>query len=176
MKVGVGSQNPVKIAAVQKAFQKYFPQVVVTGLKVDSKVAKQPIGAPESFQGAKNRAEAVLALLDCDYGVGIEGGIEEFAFGALTSGFVVIINRAKEIGIGTSARMLVPETFLTRIKKHHQELGLVLDYFTNEKNQKQKGGMFGILSQNVVNREEAYYQGVIFALSRFVSTEYYDKE
>jgi non-canonical (house-cleaning) NTP pyrophosphatase len=52
MKVLVGSRNQVKIEATKKAFEKYFYDIEVVGIEVDSKVSRQPIGI-EMFIGAK---------------------------------------------------------------------------------------------------------------------------
>lgn len=173
MKVIVGSTNPVKINAVKRAFENYFYELEIQGCKTESGVSKQPLSADESYQGAYNRAKACLRVKNCDFGVGIEGGIEEFTFGTTTCGFVVILGKNREEGIGMSARMLLPSRFVAELKKGKKELGELMDEVTGENNIKQKGGMFGVLSKGVVDREDAYFQAVVFALSKIVSKEFY---
>jgi len=55
MKILVGSKNPVKIKAVEEAFSKYFDNIVVEGINVNSGVSVQPVNN-ETYAGAQNRA------------------------------------------------------------------------------------------------------------------------
>lgn len=169
----VGSTNPVKIKAVRRAFEQYFKAVKIWGKETESKVSCQPQSSEESFTGALNRAKSALLLQNADFGVGIEGGIEQHKFGIFTCGWVVIINRKGTVGVGTSARMLVPKKIWMEIRKNKTELGAVMERVTGEKNIKRKGGMFGLFSNNVITREDAYFQGVVFALAKFINTQYY---
>src|ERR1035437_2745056 len=92
MKILVGSSNPVKIASVETAFNKYFNDVEVTGIAVESGVSCQPLN-DETFIGAQNRAVSLKLLndlknFDASFFVGIEGGITRqfdkwFAFGCM---------------------------------------------------------------------------------------------
>jgi len=172
MKIIVGSKNPVKINAVKRAFEAFFPEIAIVGIEVASDVSDQPMNIKESYQGAYNRAEKCLKF-GCDFGVGIEGGLEDLPFGTTTCGIVVILGKDGIQGVGTSARMVLPEKFVGRLKKGQTELGHIIDEVSGEKNLKQKGGMFGLFSKGIVTREEAYYQAVVFALSRIVNPDYY---
>ena len=92
MKILVGSSNPVKIASVETAFSKYFDEVEVTGIAVESGVSCQPLN-DETFIGAQNRAVSLKLINDqknfgASFFVGIEGGITKqfdkwFAFGCM---------------------------------------------------------------------------------------------
>ncbi len=78
MKVAIGSQNPTKVNAVKKAFEKVFPNISweFTGVDVPSGVADQPMTDRESISGATNRAKQSLKKCNADFGVGIEGGMQ----------------------------------------------------------------------------------------------------
>ena len=43
MKILVGSKNPVKIQATYEAFIKYFSNIDIVGVGVDTGVAEQPL-------------------------------------------------------------------------------------------------------------------------------------
>ena len=105
MKIVVGSTNPVKINSVKRAFSHYYKNVSVIGKEVNSDVSKQPMSAEESYQGAYNRAKKCLNFTQIDFGVGIEGGVEEFSFGATTSGFIIILGKNGEKGFITRTRL-----------------------------------------------------------------------
>ena len=79
MKILVGSLNPVKLKAVEEAFQKHFDDIEISEIDVPSGVSNQPIG-DETFIGAENRAIALKNINDAknlkaEFFVGIEGGI-----------------------------------------------------------------------------------------------------
>ena len=59
MKVLVGSQNKVKVAAAEEAFKEYFEGVVAEGIKVESDVADQPVNE-DIYRGARNRVDNLI--------------------------------------------------------------------------------------------------------------------
>jgi len=48
MKVVVGSDNPVKMGAAKNVFKRFFSDVDVDGVKVDSRVSEQPLSLEET--------------------------------------------------------------------------------------------------------------------------------
>ncbi len=77
--VVVGSENPVKVAAVEAEVVRVLEGAVqIRGVSVPSGVSEQPQGAA-TLAGAKNRARAALtAVPDADYAVGVEAGLVQF--------------------------------------------------------------------------------------------------
>ena len=96
IRVAVGSANPCKIEAVQRAFDQTFSsddvKIVISSYSVPSGVADQPFGDIETRDGAKNRAMAAYnaacseakennKLDDApDFAVGLEGGLEKIVY------------------------------------------------------------------------------------------------
>lgn len=56
MKILMGTKNPGKIQGAREAFEKYFDNVEIQGIAVDSEVGDQPFNQ-EIIQGAKNRVK-----------------------------------------------------------------------------------------------------------------------
>ena len=56
MKVLIGTKNPGKIEGARQAFERYFENVEIEGIPVNSDVGDQPINE-EILQGAKNRVK-----------------------------------------------------------------------------------------------------------------------
>ena len=56
MKILMGTKNPGKIQGAKEAFEKYFDNVEVEGIAVDSEVGDQPFDE-EILQGVKNRVK-----------------------------------------------------------------------------------------------------------------------
>jgi len=78
----VGSKNPTKIRPVRSIFKKHFKNVQILGVSVPSEVKEQPTSDDEMYQGALTRAtNALAAIKNADYGVGIEGGIHNYSYG-----------------------------------------------------------------------------------------------
>lgn len=172
--VVVGSDNPTKINPVKKVFSTLLDaDIEVIGKKVGSGVSEQPKNSEEIFTGAKNRAERALkAISDADYGVGIEGGLEEKSFGWFESSLVVIVNRAGEMGIGSSGGLILPETFLKEIRKG-KSLEDVVDKKIGTYKIGRGIGMFGIMTNGYVTRSTGVEHGVAFALAKFLHKDLY---
>ena len=56
MKILIGTKNPGKIEGARQAFEKYFTDIEIEGISVESEVGDQPINE-KIFQGAKNRVK-----------------------------------------------------------------------------------------------------------------------
>ncbi|MHB8905632.1 MAG: inosine/xanthosine triphosphatase [Melioribacteraceae bacterium] len=174
MKILVGSKNPVKVASVKESFAKYFDNVDVIGIEVESGVSTQPVN-DQTFIGAQNRAIKLKELndtqnLSADYFVGIEGGITKqfekwFAFGCMC-----IIDKEGRIGFGTSPHFELPQNVVEKLLQGI-ELGDVMDEIMNQQNTKQKHGAIGFFTNGVMNRKELYVEGLKVALIPFLHKE-----
>lgn len=170
MNIFVGSTNPVKINAVTIAASEQWPECQVTGLSVPSGVNDQPRTDDETYQGAFNRAKAVLELgltsieesragRDLSrlvLGVGLEGGVFEKENGELWSTVWAVV--VDESGFSTSAngaRFRVPEIVAEKIRLG-EEMGLVISAIVGQDDVRKKQGMIGIITQNFVDRTEEY--------------------
>lgn len=163
----VGSHNPVKITAVELAFAAVWPdeQWQVHGVSVPSGVADQPMSDDESIRGAINRAMRALAEeAAADYGVGLEGGLQQHGETWYDCGWIAVVDRRGRQGIGATIKMAVPSDMMKLIRAG-KELGDVCDSMFGISNAKQKDGFFGLMSGNAVTRTSAYRDGVIAALA-----------
>lgn len=174
-KVAVGSTNPVKIEAAKLAFQAVWPKIEweVIGISVPSGVSDQPMSDRESVKGATNRAKRARKAHDADFGVGLEGGIQKVGKEYIDSGWAVIVHKDGQVGIGSSVRMHTPHKMMKMVFEG-KELGEICDIVFNRKNSKQEEGQMGILTKNLITRTQAYRDGVISALVRFIHPELYD--
>lgn len=172
MKVLVGSTNPVKINSVKEAFSKYFENVVVEGLSVESGVKDQPIGYEETLLGASNRAAGLETVEEADFYVGLEGGIEKRKGVWLSYGVMFIQRKDGKKGIGVTPAFPLPKVAVEGIL-NGKELGDVNDEMTGGHNEKQKGGIIDFFTKGKMNRTELYVYGLLMALVPFVREELY---
>lgn len=172
MLIIVGSENPTKINAVKQAFTKIFPENSwkIAGVAVESGVSNQPMSDKEAIIGATNRATKALLERKADFGVGLEGGIQEINGQWFESGWAVVIDAKGQKGIGSTLKVLVPSKLMALIKQG-TELGVANDIIFKTKNSKHADGHFGLMTNNAITRTEGYRDGVISALSRFIHAE-----
>ena len=169
LKVSVGSKNPVKIEAARLAFEKVFPEIKweVAGVDVPSGVSDQPMSDAESIKGATNRAKRALKKLKTDYGVGLEGGLNQINNDWFDCGWAVIVDKKGNRGIGSTARIQTPPSMMKLIHDG-LELGVVNDIIFKKTNTKHGDGHFGLMTKNAITRTSGYRDGVFMALARFI--------
>ncbi|PIS08875.1 inosine/xanthosine triphosphatase [Candidatus Beckwithbacteria bacterium CG10_big_fil_rev_8_21_14_0_10_34_10] len=169
----VGSKNPVKIKAGKIGFAKYFNNLEVKGLKLESEVSAQPLTLKETFKGALNRAKNGLKIKpQADFSLGLEGGMQKHSFGWTTFGVVVILSKNNKKGVSISSQLVLPEKMVEKVLKG-KELGVVLSQKTGIKNINQKQGAFGFFTSNRVTRETSYINAIILALAPLIKKELY---
>ena len=174
MKVSIGSLNPVKISAVEKAFQMRFKEKSFFCYhKVPSGISDQPYN-DETRIGAVNRAKMTLkAAEQAEYGVGIEGGIEIRDDIAFVNAWCAIVDMEGNVNFGHSFGVPLPKVIMNKIKNEGMELGDAHDELVGETNTKQKEGWFGLATDNHVTREHGYINMVLAALTPIALPEYY---
>lgn len=170
MDVAVGSSNPVKVRAVERALDGRDATVVATA--VDSGVAEQPVGRSETVHGADTRASNALAATDADLGVGIEGGVAHLdgVDGLyLVMWATVTDGTRRHRGAGPSIRL--PDRIATRVRDG-EELGPILDDLLDAEGVATRKGAAGVLTDEIVDRESSLVHAVAGALGPFVSGHY----
>lgn len=179
MRVCVGSNNPVKVSAVEEAFKLYWPECSVVGVEVESGVAGQPMSEEETIRGAKNRANKALSI-GGDYGLGIEGGVAEIEGKLFECAWVCVMRQSQitnsqiaqmEYGLGGGLYFELPPKVAEEIRKGG-ELGPIMAKVMKY-DVKRTNGAIGVLTKDRLDRKSAYVQIVLSTLIKFVSKEWY---
>jgi len=162
MIIGIGSQNPVKVAAVEEAVDIVHERLGLYGpvkfhkLDVSSDVGSQPMSDDETRQGACNRASNVLQSdLKPDIGIGLEGGVEQRADGLYSTVWVCVQDQQGRVAQVNGARFRLPDDIAQPIQQG-EEMGVVMDRLTGKTNIKHQEGMIGTLTGGAVTRQEEY--------------------
>lgn len=174
-KIVVASKNPVKINAVVQAFRQMFPQMIfkVEGIKAPSGVNDQPLDNEETYQGAYNRVKNASKMIEADYWVGIEGGVEEKDSTMEVFAWAVIKGKDGMLGKGKTGVFFLPPKVADLIKQG-KELGEADDLVFGTSNSKQENGAVGILTGNIIDRERYYTEAIIYALIPFKNKHLYN--
>ena len=171
MKVLMGTKNPGKIEGARQAFEKYFDNVEVEGIPVNSDVGNQPVDK-EIFQGAKNRVKNLKEYaknnnIKADYFVSSEAGITNLLGEWIDINCVVIENIEGLQSVGTSQGFPIPDKYIDEIKE--TELGKVMDkIFSGKELGKGKGGI-SFLTKNEVSRIDLTRNAFVMALTKHIN-------
>ncbi|MXR41221.1 inosine/xanthosine triphosphatase [Halobaculum sp. WSA2] len=177
MRIGVGSGNPVKREATERAVtgeDGFGDDAVVEACPVPSGVSEQPSGHDETRAGAVNRANAVLDAADepYDLGVGIEGGVAEYeGDDGLYLVMWAAVTDGERVGDGAGPSLALPGRIATRVRDG-EELGPVMDDVLGESDVARKQGAAGALTGGRVDRTDALRTAVAGALGPFVTDLY----
>lgn len=160
LRVAVGSLNKIKIDATRSAFLRFYNNVEVFGVDVQSGVPEQP-KEKETRQGSINRAKRCIS--DADYGVGLEAGVFETEDGLYDVQYCSIIDKAGKITIGHGPGFRYPDA----VKEKVENGWTVGDAFNTMYEWERKGmgeGAIGCLTKGVITRTQLSEQAVIAAL------------
>ena len=175
MKIVVGSLNRAKITGVERAFKKYFDDIEIVSVKVDSGVPPQPVSLEDVIKGSKTRALKAGEKVDgWSYSIGVEAGL--FKVGGIWMDVQVayIVDSEYRCSIGLSPAYPVPDKVIEKLLGgEYDELEDVLNDYYNRIDIGEKEGFIGILTKNIVDRSELTYYAVIMALPPFINKELY---
>ena len=163
MKILIGTKNPGKIEGAKQAFEKYFDNVEIDGISVDSEVGDQPFNE-EILQGAKNR---VKKLKKYDFYVSSEAGITNSLGEWIDINCVVIEDSKGFQSVGTSQGFPIPEKYIEEIKQ--TELGKVMDKIFSRKDLGKGKGGISYLTKDEVSRIDLTRNAFIMALTKHIN-------
>jgi non-canonical (house-cleaning) NTP pyrophosphatase len=198
----VGSTRKPKLKAVSEALEQCGSllapeaEIEIIGREVDSGVGHTPSSREESMRGARQRAEA-LAQLARDqrepwhYFVGLEGGLDVVdekvdatidASPSLTpsranrrvflEGWAYVTN-GKRGHFGRSGAVEIPDALAHEVLGAGTELSLAVDQFAGAVGIRDAQGAWGVLSSNLISRQEAFRVAVVAAFAPFYNAKRY---
>jgi len=188
--VRVGTQNRPKLGAARAALRPYAPDARVLGSDVDSGVPEQPVGFDEILRGARNRAQAALAV-GADLGIGIEDGLVDV--GAVTPSQgrhlnlgCAVVTDGSRLGVGLSSGFAYPPEVLEPATNGREPIGPLFDrYWQRHRTVRpstgpgalevsgRSVGNVGKLTGGVLTRQEYGRHAVVCALVRFLHPDLY---
>ena len=171
MKILIGTKNPGKIEGAREAFEKYFDNVEIEGISVNSEVGDQPINK-EILKGAKNRVKNLKKYakenqIKADFYISSEAGITNSLGEWIDINCAVIEDSKGFQSVGTSQGFPIPEKYIEEIKE--TELGKVMDKIFNGKELSKGKGGISYLTKDEVSRIDLTKNAFIMALTKHIN-------
>jgi inosine/xanthosine triphosphatase len=185
--IAVGSTRKPKLNAVSDAVDAFATvlnpgaQFAVIGLEVESGVGHTPTTCGELMRGARQRAEALVKHArekgeDWGYFVGLEGGLEVLEEDGnrrvLLESWAYVTDGSRG-HFGRSGGVEIPEALAHQVLEKGVELSVAIDKFAGDVGIRDAQGAWGVLSCNLITRQEAFRVAVIAAFAPFYNERMY---
>jgi inosine/xanthosine triphosphatase len=185
--IAVGSARSPKLNAVKDAAlaialligEGAAPDIV--GYEVDSGVSHTPTSREELMQGARQRAEALREVLyvqsrAADFLVGLEGGLDVVMDNGVQRVFLeswAYVSNGNRGHFGCSGSVEMPEALATAVLSRGTELSVAIDQFAGAAGLRDGQGAWGVLTRNLISRQESFRLAAIAAFAPFYNEKMY---
>jgi inosine/xanthosine triphosphatase len=186
-RIAAGSTRRPKLNAVQEAaglFRCYFSAdttIEVHGYEVESGVSHTPLSREELMRGARQRAEALATRLaaseePANFYVGLEGGldvvVEQGKRLVFLESWAYVTDGARG-HFGCSGSIEIPEALAEEVVIRGTELSAAIDEFAGHAGIRDAQGAWGVLSGNLISRQESFRVAVVAAFAPFYNCQLY---
>lgn len=174
MKVLIGTKNQGKIEGAKRALLKYFNDIEIQGIPVESNVSEQPVN-DEIYIGAKNRVKNLKKYakennMEADLYLSIESGINNLLGRWMITNIAVIEDNNDFESYGSSPSFPVPERLVQEII--NTDLSHVMNkIFEKDDERHNRGGGIQLLSHNEVSRIDCTEMAFVMALTKFINED-----
>jgi inosine/xanthosine triphosphatase len=185
--VAVGSKRRPKLNAVREALgvigAALDPGAAfdVAGVEVESGVSHTPLSREELMRGARRRAEGLIQLAQSHaepwrYFVGLEGGLdvlhEDGRRRVFLESWAYVSDGALGF-FGCSGGIEMPEALAREVLEDGVELAAAIDRFAGAAGIRDAQGAWGVLSRDLITRQEAFRVAVVSAFAPFYNAKMY---
>jgi non-canonical (house-cleaning) NTP pyrophosphatase len=188
--VAVGSTRRPKVEAVRAALDEIGGRLApagaefeIIGREVSSGVGHTPSSRDELMAGARHRSEMLAEIArvegnDWRYCVGLEGGLDVVAEGGRRHVFLESWAYVLECGtgrgaFGQSGGVMLPDALASEVLERGLELSAAIDVFAGKAGIRDAQGAWGILTDNLITRQDAFRIGAINAFAPFFNAALY---
>jgi inosine/xanthosine triphosphatase len=197
--IAVGSKRGPKLNAVQQALEQFSSFLAsgagfeIVGLEVESGVSHTPSSREELMRGSRQRVEALQAMASrqgakWNYFVGLEGGLDVFAPEASAARGAGDSSPSQRVfleswayvsdGIfgfyGRSGSIELPAPLAHEVLVNGVELAVAIDKFAGAIGIRDAQGAWGVLSSNLISRQDSFRVAVIAAFAPFYNSKMYN--
>lgn len=187
MKIALGSDRAAKVAALRHSLARIaaindaWRDAEVLARSVEISIPAMPLTDEELMRGARERAEAVQALLlkeeaGADLYVGLEGGFHSFEFEGAWRTFLrgwAYVADGERGSFGQAPSIMVPDSIARRVIQGRLELGAVMDEVAGEHDVRSRQGAWGVLSRDLLTRSVSFEAALVAAFAPFYNPALY---
>ena len=186
--ITVGSTRRPKLSAVNEAIRAFGStldpnaEFEVIGFEIESGVGHTPTSREELMRGARQRAQGLVQLSKekgqtWQYFVGLEGGLdvlrdEDGSRRVLLESWAYVTDGAQGY-YGRSGGVEVPAALAREVLDNGVELSIAIDRFAGAVGIRDAQGAWGVLSSNLITRQEAFRVAVVAAFAPFYNAKMY---
>jgi inosine/xanthosine triphosphatase len=182
--IAVGSTRRLKLDAVREVLALIGTRLAakgpgeVLGFDVPSGVRHTPLTREDTMSGARQRAEALIALArrnnkSWSYFVGLEGGLDVVSIGGQRHVFLqnwaYVTDGRGRCSFGQSGGIALPDALAAKVIEQGIELSEAIDAFAGTQGIRDGQGAWGVLTGGLITRQEAFRTALIAAFAPFLS-------
>jgi inosine/xanthosine triphosphatase len=186
--VAVGSTRRPKLNAVREALAAIAPkldgnpQFEIVALEVPSGVRHTPLSREETMAGARGRVEEMVRIGSrtkepWEYFVGLEGGLDIIANEnrrlVFLENWVYVTDGSERGAYGQSGAVSIPEPLARLVVDQGIELSRAIDEFAGGNGIRDSRGAWGVLTCDLITRQDAFRVAIINAFAPFFNREMY---
>jgi len=186
--VAVGSTRRPKLNAVWEGLSVFGPQLdpnaqfEVVGVRIESGVGHTPLTRTELMAGARRRAEALVRLKREQneawrYFVGLEGGLDVMEENGerlvFLENWAYVTDGTGRGAYGQSGSILIPAPLAAEVLDRGVELAAAIDAYAGGHGIRDAQGAWGVLTRNLITRQDAFRVAVINAFAPFFNAALY---
>ncbi|MGC2529407.1 MAG: DUF84 family protein [Candidatus Acidiferrum sp.] len=187
--VAVGSTRRPKLQAVAKALESFAPKLVpdgdfeVVGVEVESGVSPTPSSSEELMRGARQRVDALMQLAretrqPWRYFIGLEGGLEVLQDDRTRRVFLeswAYVSDGSWGFYGRSGGIELPEELAHEVLERGFDLSDAIDRYAGAVGIRDGQGAWGVLSADLIQRDESFRVALITAFAPFYNAKMYGR-
>ena len=189
--IAVGSTRKPKVEAVRDALAVFgsslagSAQFEIVPVEVPSGVRHTPLSREDLMAGARQRAEALVHLAResnkrWKYFVGLEGGLDVIHERAkrwvFLESWAYVADDTGRGAFGRSGAVVLPEALAKMVVDEGVELSEAIDAFAGGRGIRDAQGAWGVLSRNLITRQDAFRVAVISAFAPFFNHEMFSNQ
>jgi inosine/xanthosine triphosphatase len=190
IQVAVGSTRRPKLNAVWESLTVFGPsldpnaQFEVVGVDVESGVGHTPTSRAELMAGARQRAEALVRVgrernEAWRYFVGLEGGLDVIQENGerlvFLENWAYVTDGTGRGAYGQSGSILLPAPLAAEVLDRGVELAAAIDAYAGGHGIRDAQGAWGVLTRNLITRQDAFRVAVINAFAPFFNAALYPR-
>jgi inosine/xanthosine triphosphatase len=181
MLIIIASTRTPKVNGVTKAVLALAPRFGIDAASIrfetcetPSGVSDTPVSISELMSGARQRASAAFRPQPDErtLSIGVEGGLFRVEDSVFLQSWTCVYN-GESFRFGSSGALPLPDRLAKMVLEEGIDLGIAIDRFAEQTDVRSRQGTYGILTNDVITREDSFELSTSFALMPLLNSAVY---